>query len=95
MISRAASSVHAGGRAGCIDGNFAIECDIQLSSDGEAMVHRRCYSASSPKGPARCSARPPPLKTTSSRTPERMMTLGDLCALVAGRVPLVIEVKSH
>ena len=22
-----------------IDGNFAIECDIQLSSDGEAMVH--------------------------------------------------------
>ena len=28
-------------------------------------------------------------------TPERMMTLGDLCSLVAGRVPLVIEVKSH
>jgi glycerophosphoryl diester phosphodiesterase len=24
-----------------------------------------------------------------------MMTLGDLCSLVAGRVPLVIEVKSH
>ena len=24
-----------------------------------------------------------------------MMTLGDLCALVDGRVPLVIEVKSH
>jgi glycerophosphoryl diester phosphodiesterase len=24
-----------------------------------------------------------------------MMSLGDLCALVAGRVPLVIEVKSH
>jgi len=22
-----------------ISGNFAIECDIQLSSDGEAMVH--------------------------------------------------------
>jgi glycerophosphoryl diester phosphodiesterase len=28
-------------------------------------------------------------------TPERMMTLADLCALVQGRVPLVIEVKSH
>jgi len=28
-------------------------------------------------------------------TSERMMTLGDLCTLVAGRVPLVIEVKSH
>ncbi len=28
-------------------------------------------------------------------TPERMMSLGDLCALAKGRVPLVIEVKSH
>src|SRR6202035_2485850 len=28
-------------------------------------------------------------------TSERMMSLGDLCALVKGRVPLVIEVKSH
>jgi glycerophosphoryl diester phosphodiesterase len=22
-----------------IDGNFAIECDVQLAADGEAMVH--------------------------------------------------------
>jgi glycerophosphoryl diester phosphodiesterase len=28
-------------------------------------------------------------------TGERMMSLTDLCTLVAGRVPLVIEVKSH
>jgi glycerophosphoryl diester phosphodiesterase len=28
-------------------------------------------------------------------TTERMMTLTDLCSLVDGRVPLVIEVKSH
>jgi glycerophosphoryl diester phosphodiesterase len=36
------------------------------------------------------------LKAVSFRgTAERMMTLSDLCALVAGRVPLVIEVKSH
>jgi len=36
------------------------------------------------------------LKAVTFRdTPERMMSLGDLCALVAGRVPLVIEVKSH
>jgi glycerophosphoryl diester phosphodiesterase len=33
--------------------------------------------------------------TAFKDTPERMMTLGDLCSLVAGRVPLVIEVKSH
>jgi glycerophosphoryl diester phosphodiesterase len=28
-------------------------------------------------------------------TPEKMMSLGDLCALVEGHVPIVIEVKSH
>jgi glycerophosphoryl diester phosphodiesterase len=28
-------------------------------------------------------------------TSERMMSLGDLCALVNGRVPIIIEVKSH
>jgi glycerophosphoryl diester phosphodiesterase len=32
-----------------------------------------------------------PFKNTS----ERMISLGDLCALVNGRVPLMIEVKSH
>jgi glycerophosphoryl diester phosphodiesterase len=36
------------------------------------------------------------LKAVSFKgTAERMMTLSDLCKLVAGRVPLVIEVKSH
>jgi glycerophosphoryl diester phosphodiesterase len=28
-------------------------------------------------------------------TPERMMSLGELCAQVQGRVPIIIEVKSH
>ncbi len=28
-------------------------------------------------------------------TPEKMMSLGDLCALVAGHVPVLIEVKSR
>ena len=54
-------------------------------------------SAVSPKGRARllgmtaAELRAVKFKDTS----ERMMSLGDLCALVDGRVPLVIEVKSH
>src|SRR5207244_11266219 len=28
-----------GAAAAAVAGNFAIECDIQLSADGEAMVH--------------------------------------------------------
>ena len=36
------------------------------------------------------------LKTVAFKdTPDRMMTLGDLCARVDGRVPLVLEVKSR
>ena len=80
-----------------IAGNFAIECDIQLTSDGEAMVHHddelgRLTDGSGPlltKSAAELKA------VRFKDTPERMMTLTDLCDLVAGRVPLVIEVKSH
>jgi glycerophosphoryl diester phosphodiesterase len=80
-----------------VDGNFAIECDIQLSSDGEAMVHHDNALGRLTEGSgALLSKTAAELKAVAFKnTPERMMTLGDLCALVAGRVPLVIEVKSH
>ena len=80
-----------------IDGNFAIECDIQLSSDGEAMVHHDNALGRLTEGSgALLGKTAAELKAIQFKnTPERMMTLGDLCALVAGRVPLVIEVKSH
>jgi glycerophosphoryl diester phosphodiesterase len=76
---------------------FAIECDIQLTNDGEAMVHHdhalgRLTEGSGPlleKTAAELKA------VRFKETAERMMSLADLCALVAGRVPLVIEVKSH
>jgi glycerophosphoryl diester phosphodiesterase len=80
-----------------IDGNFAIEVDIQLTSDGEAMVHHddalgRLTEGTGPLlGKTAAELKATKFKDTS----ERMMTLGDLCTLVAGRVPLVIEVKSH
>ena len=80
-----------------VDGNFAIECDIQLSSDGEAMVHHDNALGRLTEGSgALLGKTAAELKAVQFKnTPERMMTLGDLCALVAGRVPLVIEVKSH
>jgi glycerophosphoryl diester phosphodiesterase len=80
-----------------IDGNFSIELDIQLTADGEAMVHHddalgRLTEGSEPL----LSMTAAQLKAVKFKdTPERMMSLGDLCALVKGRVPLVIEVKSH
>jgi glycerophosphoryl diester phosphodiesterase len=80
-----------------VDGNFAIECDIQLSSDGEAMVHHDNALGRLTEGSgALLGKTAAQLKAvTFKNTPERMITLGDLCSLVDGRVPLVIEVKSH
>jgi glycerophosphoryl diester phosphodiesterase len=77
--------------------NFAIECDIQLTSDGEAMVHHDDELGRLTEGSgALLEKTAAELKGVAFRdTPERMMTLGDLCSLVAGQVPLVIEVKSH
>jgi glycerophosphoryl diester phosphodiesterase len=80
-----------------IDGNFNIEVDLQLAADGEAMVHHDDVLGRLTEGSG------PLLALTSDElkavkfkgTSERMMSLGDLCALVEGRVPLVIEVKSH
>jgi glycerophosphoryl diester phosphodiesterase len=80
-----------------ISGNFSIECDIQLTADGEAMVHHDDALGRLTEGSgALLGKTTAELKAVKFKdTPERMMTLVDLCALVAGRVPLVIEVKSH
>jgi glycerophosphoryl diester phosphodiesterase len=79
-----------------VAGNFAIECDIQLSADGEAMVHHDYELGRLTEGSgALIEKTAAELKAVSfRRTDERMMTLGELCALIAGRVPLVVEVKS-
>src|SRR5882672_11648367 len=80
-----------------IEGGFAIECDIQLSADGEAMVHHdfALGRLTEGSGPLRDKTAAELKQMMFKDTPERMMSLGDLCALVAGRVPLIIEVKSH
>jgi len=80
-----------------IAGNFSIECDIQLTADGEAMVHHDDALGRLTEGNgALLEKTAAELRAVKFKdTPERMMSLGDLCALVNGRVPLVIEVKSH
>jgi glycerophosphoryl diester phosphodiesterase len=80
-----------------ISGNFGIECDIQLTADGEAMVHHDDVLGRLTEGSgALLEKTAAELKAVKFKdTSERMMSLGDLCALVNGRVPLVIEVKSH
>jgi len=80
-----------------IDGGFAIETDVQLSADGEAMVHHDFALGRLTLGSRQLAAmtaaglKEVPFKATT----DRIMTLGELCGLVAGRVPLVIELKSR
>ncbi len=80
-----------------IAGNFAIEVDIQLSADGEAMVHHDDALGRLTEGfGGLLQKTAAELKAVKFKaTGEHMMSLSDLCTRVAGRVPLVIEVKSH
>jgi glycerophosphoryl diester phosphodiesterase len=96
-ISRGIVENMPGAANAAIAGNFAIECDIQLTSDGEAMVHHDDDLGRLNEGSgALLSKTAAELRAVHFKnTDERMMTLPDLCSLVAGRVPLVIEVKSH
>jgi glycerophosphoryl diester phosphodiesterase len=80
-----------------ISGNFSIEVDLQLTADGEAMVHHDDELGRLTDGSgALLSRTSAELKQISFKdTPERMMSLSDLLALVDGRVGLVLEIKSH
>jgi glycerophosphoryl diester phosphodiesterase len=80
-----------------IAGNFSIEVDIQLTADGEAMVHHDDALGRLNEGSgALLQKTAAELKAVKFKdTGEHMMSLADLCTRVGGRVPLVIEVKSH
>jgi glycerophosphoryl diester phosphodiesterase len=96
-ISRGIVENMPGAVQAAIAGNFAIEVDIQLSADGEAMVHHDDALGRLNEGSgALLQKTAAELKAVKFKdTGEHMMSLGDLCTLVDGRVPLVIEVKSH
>ena len=79
-----------------VNAGFAIECDVVLSADGEAMVFHdatldRLTGAAGPVG-ARSAAELGALRLLG--TSEPIPKLEALLALTAGRVPLVCEIKS-
>jgi glycerophosphoryl diester phosphodiesterase len=83
--------------AAAVAGNYAIECDLQISADGEAMVHHDDTLGRLTDGAGRLDAMSAAdLKRVPFRaTADRILTAGDLCDLIAGRVPLVVELKSR
>jgi len=87
----------AGAVRAAVAANYGIEVDVQISADGEAMVHHDDVLGRLTEGEGR-------LDTLSAaalqRVPyrnsgEHMLTLGELCELVAGRVTMLVELKSR
>ena len=92
LIENTAGAVRA-----AIDGAYGIEVDLQLSADGEAMVHHDDVLGRLTEGAGRLDRM---TAAELQRVPfrdsaERMMTLGELCDLVAGRAAMLIELKSR
>lgn len=83
--------------AAAVAGGFSIECDVQLSADGEAMVHHDFELGRLTEGEGRLDAMTAAaLKAAAFKgTADRMLTLGELCDLVAGRATVLVEVKSR
>jgi glycerophosphoryl diester phosphodiesterase len=92
LIENTASAVRTAVAAG-----YGIEVDLQISGDGEAMVHHDAELGRLTEGNERLDR----LSAAALRrvafhgSDERMMTLGELCDLVAGRAPLLLELKSR
>jgi glycerophosphoryl diester phosphodiesterase len=79
-----------------IEHDYAIECDVQLSADGEAIVFHdddldRLTEA---KGPVKALTTKELKHTKLKATNDRMQTLAELLEQVDGRSTLVIELKS-
>lgn len=82
--------------AAAVAGNYAMECDLQISADGEAMVFHddtldRLMDAT---GRVDSLSRSELQKLSMKTGADRIITLGEMCDLVAGRQPLIIELKA-
>ena len=89
-------------RAACaaaVAAGYGIEIDLQLSSDGVAMVFHddhlsRLTPAEGPTG-ARTAEELGTIPLTGATPPETIPTLAEILALVDGAVPLLIEIKDQ
>lgn len=92
IIENTAAAVRA-----AIAANYGIEVDVQITADGEAMVHHDDVLGRLTDGEGRLDSF---TAAALQRIPFRgsdahMMTLGELCDLVGGRITMLVELKSR
>jgi len=87
----------AGAVRAAIDAGYGIEVDVQISADGEAMVHHDDELGRLTEGSGRLDRfGAAELKRVPFRgSAEHMLTLGELCDLVDRRATVLIELKSR
>jgi glycerophosphoryl diester phosphodiesterase len=92
IVENTAGAVRAALAAG-----YGIEVDLQISADGEAMVHHDALLGRLTEGEGRLDQlTSTELKHVKFRgSAEPMLSLGDLCDLVGGRAALLPELKSR
>ena len=79
-----------------VEHGFAIECDVQLSADGEAMVFHdfRLDRLTGESGPVRARSAAVLSRIALAGSTDGIPTLPEFLDLIGGRVPLVVEIKS-
>ena len=80
-----------------IAGGYGIETDLQISADGEAMVHHDDALGRLTEGSGRLAdMTAAEIKAVRFKaSADRILTLGELCDLVGGRATLLLELKSR
>jgi len=80
-----------------IAAGYGIETDLQISADGEAMVHHDdALGRLTDAGGRLAQMSAAQIKAVRFKAGTgRILALGELCDLVAGRVTLLLELKSH
>jgi glycerophosphoryl diester phosphodiesterase len=83
--------------AAAVAANYAIEVDLQITADGEAMVHHddALGRLTDGRGALQAIDAAELRRVAFKATADHMISLGEACELVAGRVTLVLELKSH
>ena len=83
--------------AAAIAHGYAIECDLQLTGDGEAMVFHdeHLERLTEGRGMVKDLTAAEMKALTIRRSTDHVQTLAELLAQVKGQVPLIIEIKSH